>query len=69
MVDEIENYLYSLDDYNLASETFGHYDGDECAIDSTIIMEFEPLFSDAENLLSMLRDIDTKIKSIVKTYA
>ena len=69
MVDEIENYLYSLDDYNLDSETFGHYDGDECAIDSTIIMEFEPLFSDAENLLSMLRDIDTKIKSIVKTYA
>ena len=70
MVDEIENYLYSLDDYNLDSETFGHYDVvDECAIDCTIIMEFEPLFSDAENLLSMLRDIDTKIKSIVKTYA
>ena len=68
MVDEIENYLYSLDDYNLDSETFGHYDGDECAIDCTIIMEFEPLFSDAKNLLSMLRDIDTKIKSIIKEH-
>ena len=67
--EEIYSYLNDIDDYNLDSETFGHYDGDECAIDCTIIMEFEPLFSDAKNLMSMLRDIDTKIKSIVKTYA
>tara|TARA_Y100000590_G_scaffold336199_1_gene382855 strand:- start:126 stop:656 length:531 start_codon:yes stop_codon:yes gene_type:complete len=74
MVDEIENYLYSLDDYNLDSETFGNYNsgnGDEFSattIECNILLDFEPLFSDAKNLLSMLRDIDTKIKSIIKEH-
>ena len=74
IVFEIEHYLNNANGgwgHDFDSETFGHYDGDECAIECTIIMEFEPLFSDAEdaNLMLMIKTIDNRIKREILDYA
>ncbi len=72
IVDKIETYLDDADDYELDYEVLedcGDEDGfGQCSIECNILLDFEPLFSDAKNLLSMLRDIDTKIKSIIKEH-
>ena len=72
--EEIYSYLNDIDDYNLEHEELEEYDSGNdsgfpaTTIECNILLDFEPLFSDAENLLSMLRDIDTKIKSIIKEH-
>ena len=72
IADDVRKYLDGIDDYEFEYEVLEHYDDDvstvdaECIIECNIILTFEPLFSDAKNLMYMIKCIDTKIRDIIK---